>query len=442
MQEAATTSKPYTGSGTSGKTAKKLLTKTTNNFLIFSVLVLLVSAPLFYLFTENLYVDEADETLKLHKEEFVTQELPSFKISEIAQWNRFNRNIQIKPAKNISKAVIFDTIYFDKLENENEPYRELNAPITIEGRPFIFSGRINMIETRDMVQSIAALFSIVIFLLMSGMLLIGKIYSRKTWKPFYDTLLQIQGFEINKSKKPKLAVTGVTEFNQLNSSLNRLIDKNTVIYNNQKEFVENAAHELQTPLALFQAKIDLLFQMDIPEEQSLILTSLNADVARLNRLNKNLLLLSKIGNSTGHYFDRTPILFDEYVKKHLEFFTEQAAAKAISIEVDLAEGVKVDCNPELAEVLINNLFLNAIRHNVKGGEIQIRLDRRSLTFRNTGPENALEHERIFNRFEKSDPESQGSGLGLAIVKKIADANQWEVSYSFADGMHNFRVEFV
>ncbi|RYZ47299.1 MAG: HAMP domain-containing histidine kinase [Sphingobacteriales bacterium] len=140
-------------------------------------------------------------------------------------------------------------------------------------------------------------------------------------------------------------------------------------------------------------------------------------------------------------FATTAILLNEHIEKHLEFFTEQARAKNIEIQIDLAAGVKIQCNPELADVLINNLFLNAIRHNVRDGKIEIRLDRHLLTFRNTGQDAALDRGRIFNRFEKSDSESQGAGLGLAIVKKIADANHWEILYSFENGFHSFGIKF-
>ena len=67
----------------------------------------------------------------------------------------------------------------------------------------------------------------------------------------------------------------IEEFNRLNTSIDNLIKRNILIYNNQREFVENAAHELQTPIAVFKAKIDTLIQrLDVTKGQSEILTSL------------------------------------------------------------------------------------------------------------------------------------------------------------------------
>jgi signal transduction histidine kinase len=418
--------------------SKKLLNKTTANFLAFAVFVLLVSAPAFYYMTNWLYIEETDETLELHKVEFKKHFLPTLKRSDIALWNRYNRNEQIIEGRNSVRDTLYDKVYFDALENENEPYRELSGPITIDGRNYTWIGRINLIERTDMVESTAALFLLVIVILLAGILIIAKNSSKRLWTPFYDTLAKIQGFEIDKSKKPVFATTQIDEFNQLNKSLDCLIEKNIEIYNSQREFVENAAHELQTPLALFQTKIDTFLQLDLSEGQSEILASLNNDVARLNRLNKNLLLLSKIENESRP--EKQTVVINDLIKKNLDFFTEQAAAKNLAISTELDEIVRVESAPELVEILVNNLFLNTIRHNIVNGSIIVRSTEATLSFLNTG-EKPLPSERMFNRFSKSDPSSPGSGLGLAIVKKIAEMNGWEIRYNFAEKFHHFTVRF-
>ncbi|WP_166923156.1 sensor histidine kinase [Flavobacterium poyangense] len=418
---------------------KKLLNKTTTTILIYSVLILLCSAPVFYYIINQLYVEETDDTLKLHKEEFIYYELPHFSEQDIVLWNKYNRNIQIVPSKHIAKDTIFSKFYYDALEDENEPYREINAPLSIKGKSYTYTGRINLIEKEDMVYSTAKLFLILIIILLSGILLITKISSKKIWKPFYDTLKQIRSFEIDKNKKPQFLPTPIDEFTQLNSSLDRLIEKNIVIYKNQREFIENAAHELQTPLTLFQTKIDTLLQMDLSKEQSKIMTSLNKDVSRLNRLNKNLLLLSKIENT--NYLDKEAFVLNNYIEKHLDFFTEQAKAKNLTIVIEFNELLKIKSNPSLTEILINNLFLNAIRHNEKNGKIIIRTQNQTLTFLNSGNSEPLITDKLFNRFSKANPSSQGNGLGLAIIKKIAELNKWEIKYTFCDHLHSFSVKF-
>ena len=82
----------------------------------------------------------------------------------------------------------------------------------------------------------------------------------------------------------------------------------------------------------------------------------------------------------------------------------------------------------MAEILISNLFLNAIRHNTNQGIILIKLTNNSLQFSNTGIPEPLTTNNLFNRFSKSNNSQQGNGLGLAIIKKIADLNNWIITY--------------
>jgi len=419
---------------------KKLLHKTSKVYLLFSAMLLIVSAPLFYYITERLYIEETDETLILHKNEFVKFSLPTLKTADIQNWNKYNRNIKIEPFKNSGKDTIFYNSYYDALDAEIEPYRELNTSIIIEGNPYTYSARINLVEKEDLMKSIAILFLVIITLLLVGLFVITKRLSINLWKPFYETLNQIENFEIDKSNHPKFTETNIEEFNRLNNSIEKLITKNTSIYHSQREFIENAAHELQTPLAVFQAKIDTLIQnADFTQEQYKMLSSLNDSVSRLNRLNKNLLLLSKMENDI--YNEKQTINLNEAIEKHFDFFTEQAKAKNLIIKTEMNEAVAVKSNPVLAEILISNLFLNAIRHNVSDGQVLVTLSNHSLTFSNTGQSQTLVADKLFNRFSKSNLSEQGNGLGLAIIKKIADLNNWKISYSFANNFHSFSVAF-
>ncbi len=417
---------------------KKLLNKSTAALLAFSVVVMLLSAPAFYLIAEKMYLDEMNETLMLQKEDFFEKDLPHFKTAEIPLWNKYNRNVKILADQHLKKDTLFTTVYFDKLENENEPYRELKAPLVIEGQSYTFSARINLIEEEDLILGVAALFLVVIALLLGGILWLNKLVSKRIWRPFYNTLGQIQDFEIDKNRKPQFDATNVEEFDRLNKSLDRLIEKNTAIYKTQREFVENAAHELQTPLALFQTKIDNLYQTQVSAEQSPILDSLNTDVGRLNRLNKNLLLLSKIENDG--FPDKQLFSINDYFERNKAFFDEQATAKRLEIAYDLKQELSLHANAVLAEILISNLFLNAIRHNVANGKIVVSIEGNILDLSNSG-EKALPKDKLFNRFYKSDASSRGNGLGLAIVRRIAEINGWSISYDFINGRHHFRVTF-
>ena len=419
---------------------KKLLNKTLKTYLIYFVLILIISAPLFYYATKRLYTKEADDTLLLHKKEFLKYTASTLQYTDIPLWNRFNRNAKIDSVKQVTKDTLFFSSYYDTLDAEIEPYRELNFPISIQGKPYTYSERINLVETEDLLKNIAILFFAIISILLFGLFFITKKLSLNLWKPFYKTLQQIESFEIDKTKQLDFAESDVEEFNRLNTSIKKLIEKNTIIYKSQKEFIENAAHELQTPLAVFQAKIDTLIQRsDVTQEQSEILDSLNENVSRLNRLNRNLLLLSKMENDS--YSDKQTISLTNYIQKNLNFFTEQAKAKSLIIKMDLQKDFEIKSNPVLAEVLISNLFLNAIKHNIEGGQICIAIQENKLVFSNSGQPSPLNTDKLFKRFSKSNPSEQGTGLGLSIIKKIADINNWTVAYNHENNLHFFSILF-
>ncbi len=418
---------------------KKLLTKTTQSFLLVAVIILMIAAPLFYYMSRWLYIYEADEILQFHKTTFVNSELSQLTKADIANWNRYNLDTKILPYTGLKKDTVFSVYYLDPSSKEKEPYRELWTTIQIDGKKYTYIEKQNMVEMEDMAYSVVALFLSVILLLLLGIIIFSNLLSKKIWSPFYATLSQIHSFEIDKNNKPNFAQTNIEEFNSLNNSLDKLIDKNTQIYRSQREFIENAAHELQTPLALFQAKIDTLAQSEgLSEQQSELIGTLNNDITRLNRLNKNLLLLSKIDNDS--YVEKQQFIINDYLDKHIDFFRQQASSKSISINTLPTKQVSVYVNATLAEVLLNNLFMNALRHNVNNGNITISLTGQSITFSNSGLV-PLNTGRLFNRFCKSDGSSQGNGLGLAIVKKIADINNWKVSYVFSGNMHQFIVAF-
>ena len=419
---------------------KKLLHKTSGAYLIYSLLILIISAPVFYFAIKELYLNETDDTLLLHKNEFLKYSVSNLQYADIPVWNKFNRNAKIDSGKQLTKDSFFYTTYYDTLDAEMEPYRELNVPIEIQGKPYTYSERINLVETEDLIENIAFLFLAIISILLIGLFIITKKLSLHLWKPFYKTLEQIENFEIDKSKQPDFLKTGIEEFNRLNASIQKLIKKNTAIYKSQREFVENAAHELQTPLAVFQVKIDTLIQRpDVTKEQSEILDSLNDSVSRLNRLNKNLLLISKIEND--NYTDTQTILLTSYIKKNIDFFTEQAKSKNLVIKTELQEELAIKSNPVLTEIFISNLFLNAIKHNLPGGQIIVTISNKKLVFSNTGQSHPLSSDTLFNRFSKSNPTEQGTGLGLSIVKKIAELNKWVVSYNYSHNFHSFTVTF-
>ncbi|MFV8376957.1 hypothetical protein ACNQGC_16740 [Flavobacterium sp. GSP11] len=215
---------------------KKLLHTTLKYYILFSLIVMLFAAPLFFFITQLLYLHETDEALILQKEEFELLYAPQLRDKDVAVWNKLNRDIKIeKVQKIISRDTLYSHSYYNNLDKENEPYRVLNAPVTINNMSYLFSARINLVDNEDFIISILMVFTMIILILLIGLFSITKRLSIRLWKPFYDTLEQIEKFEIDKSSHPKFVANTIEEFNRLNQAINNLIEKNTRIYKSQKE---------------------------------------------------------------------------------------------------------------------------------------------------------------------------------------------------------------
>ncbi len=410
--------------------------------MVISTFLLLIATPVFYWTTVWLAVADSDEALQLRKLEFIQSRLPIFTIDDIQIWNAISRDIQILPATNpmIANDTIFQQTFLDSLEDELEPYRVLHSPILVSGKNFILSVRINLIETEDFLATIALLFAIVIIILLVGMYMINLWQSRTIWKPFYETLGVVERYKIDRHEDFKRKSTGIEEFDRLDQAIAKLIHENISIYDSQREFVENAAHELQTPLAVIQSQIDNMMQReDMTEAQGEFLSLLEASLSRLIHLNKNLLLLSKL--ESRQFIATGRVSVRKALASRIASFAEQAEWLGIDVEIKQGEDIEIEANETLVEVAISNLLQNSIRHNVRNGRVVLTIANGRLTVANTGNPSPLQVSHLFQRFAKASQSQQGNGLGLSIVKKIADIYGWGIDYDFDGGMHQFKISF-
>ncbi|WP_407478568.1 sensor histidine kinase [Elizabethkingia meningoseptica] len=420
----------------------RLLNKTLLYYSFFATIILLLSAPFIYWTMESLYKDDVDEAILLRRDEFEINNRKTLHISDIPLWNKFNRDIRILPDTVIQspKDSIIQQIFYDELVPEWEPYRVLYKDVSIEGKPFVLMIRLNLVESEDLIRTIVRIYLGILFALLLVIFFITLFVSNRLWKPFYATLRQIEQFNIELNKLPQFPDTKIKEFNQLNNRLTTLIQQSVQSYITQKKFTQNASHELQTPLAVLQSKLDLLLQDNsLQKGQLQILHSLYESVSRLTRINKNLLLLAKIENNQFAEFSSFTV--NDIVSEVIPYFTEQADSKKLTIETTFKNIISLKANKILTELLINNLFLNAIRHNIEKEKITLTLDTGRFIIANTGIDQALDAETIFERFKKNSTDTRSSGLGLSIVKEICDLNNWTISYTFKDSTHIFTVRF-
>lgn len=225
----------------------------------------------------------------------------------------------------------------------------------------------------------------------------------------------------------------------MNNAIKTLSETNRRLYVLQKEFTENASHEMQTPLAVLQSKLELLMQTNpINEEQAVLIGELSDASLRMSRLNKTLLLLTRLDNN--QYTEKEDVDLKEIVERILDQYTEAVNAKSLQLIIEPLEHVYCRINKTLAEILVSNLLSNAIRHNIQSGKLFVSLQQQVLTVKNDGQNEPLDQSRIFTRFQKNSTDSNSIGLGLGIALKICQLNNFTLQYHFQNGLHCFFVD--
>ncbi|OBW39497.1 Swarming motility regulation sensor protein RssA [Chryseobacterium sp. MOF25P] len=426
---------------------KPLLSKTTKPFIIYVLIVLTISIPVYYFVVDFIWQEELDEhnTIVAEKTsyEFNRSDIGQEEIQQnITLWNK------IQPGTNIerinSNQIKPDTIFTEEkfkpfsADKKIERYRCLKKVIYIKNVPYLFTIETNIEETEDTVMIIGLVTGFFFIMIVVGLFILNRRLSKTIWEPFRDTLGKLKKFNLNTNNQINFNNTDTIEFEELNESLRKLIDHSVSVFKGQKEFTENASHELQTPLAIIKNKLDILLQSkDLTHEHYAIIEEINIALSRSSRINKNLLLLAKIENSQ---FDIVEMDIYKLIDHSLGNLEEHIDQKNIVFSSDIDKDVRSKGNMSLTEILINNLLINAIRHTDQGGNMNVELATGCFTVSNSGTE-GLVPELIFTRFKRFSNDNNGSGLGLAIIKEICRFQNWEISYDFKNNLHCFSVKF-
>ena len=417
----------------------RLLTKTTLYFLI-AMVVLLTAGGIYFFRQFSLEMDLQTDR------ELLTDEV---------QWIRYLKSqaevgstfilrtpeILVYPVNDIPTEYpqISQSSGFSARQNIKVPYRQLSHVVDVDGIAY----QVTIRKSQEQKPVFLANITNIILLVFAGMLLITLLVnwfiSKSIWKPFKRSLEKIRGAELQKMEAIHFEKTGITEFNELNASLNEMTGKIYGDYVNMKEFTENAAHEMQTPLAVVQSKIELLLQdATLTEEQALNMEQASHSLKRLSNLNQSLLLLAKIENS--QFETQQTINLADTVNKYLQLFKEMSMDKNIDVVYKNAAPFMANLHPLLADSLISNLVGNAIKYNYPGGKMDITVNGNAISISNTSHQPAITPEQLFRRFKKSTvPDEMSNGLGLAIVKKICDSNGLRIEYEYRNEMHRFLV---
>ncbi|MBD3903510.1 HAMP domain-containing histidine kinase [Chryseobacterium sp. Ch-15] len=424
----------------------KLLNKSILHLMTYLLLIVSLWSVIFYFNMLDEIKGSVDEELENYKRQIVFK---AEKDSTILQQKTFDEGFfsvnKISEEEALSfKDTYEDTeIYAQDADDEApelEPVRVLTTVFEQNGSFYELKIFNNMVEEDDLVKELlwdaAGLYVLLIF----SILMINNFVLKRLWKPFYELLDELKNYRLGVSKSLPNVETKTKEFSDLQDAVTTLLQYSEKSYEQQKEFIGNASHELQTPLAIAIGKLELLIEKEnFTENQAEKIAEIMEIIERLVRLNKSLLLLTKIENK--QFFDNQEIKVNGIVEKNIEDLSDIAEFKEVEIIFSKKSELLVKADAALINIIVSNLLRNAIFHNIKSGKVEVRIDAKKLSILNTGADNSLNNEKIFTRFQKSEQHQSGSGLGLAIVKAIAELYDFSVSYDFKNGMHEFSVNF-
>lgn len=352
--------------------------------------------------------------------------------------------IEVEKVNRDQQRILNDTLIYDPLQDEIELFRQLSETKLINGQRYKITVRAMVIESENILVAIVSTFLIIILLAFLFLFYFNTNRNKKLWEPFFINLNKIKSFTIKERTDLNLIDSGIIEFDELNKELNLLTAKVYSDYQNLKQFTEDISHEIQTPLAVMQAKIDTLVNTTpINQEQYQQFSSLEEDIGKLKNINKRLILLAKIDNN--QFTDSQFISINELFQEVLLNFKELTS---IDYEIKRSEELTVKMDRSLAHVLANNLISNAVKHSLKGQPIQINFFENRVQIVNSGNSELANPEQLFDRFYKESTKRDSNGLGLSIVKKICDYYGFKPSYSFSElqesttGLHTFEILFT
>ena len=409
----------------------KLIDNAKQNYIFYSIIIFIASSTL-----KNIIEDRQDEKLLWDKQSIARKikydyPLPIFEVDD------FESKIPIRDT-----LYYKDTLIYQIVEDVGkfESYRQLTSIETLHGKTYKIVTRSSNPQTRDFLFGIALSVAVVVLLLMITVFFVNTIILRNVWRPFYENLEMLKNFSIDDDQPLDLQDAEVDEFKELNSSLLKLTDKIKSDFKNLKEFTENASHEMQTPLAIMQSKSEILMQSpNLTKDQKQQIKSIYSGTQRLSKLNKTLLLLSKIQNE--QFGDKDIILVNDVIDRHLEIYEDFIENKKLKITKNYAPEANLQANAMLFDMVISNLLSNSIKHNEKNGNIDIVTTDFFFSFANAGEPLKMNSKSVFERFKKESKSSDSFGLGLAIVKKVCDTNSWQINHTYVENQHVISIYF-
>lgn len=403
--------------------------------LVSSIIVLLIAGAGYYFFLRYILLDQLDETLRVEQVEIHDFVHNNHALPPATTYQ--DQRIEFKKADKTFLQHFKTLTLYNPEEKEVELSRQLVFPVEVDGSYYMAIVTKSQ-EATEKIIGVILLITLGLIIILSILLFFAnRFLVKRLWKPFQTTLASIKKFDLNAPASIKSQKTSIAEFNELNENISMMTEKVVKDYTSLKHFTDQASHEMQTPLAVVISKLDILIQNPALSEKNLQdLQAIYDSIDKMSKLGQSLLLLTKIENN--QFPERLEVDIRLVAEEIINEMEEWIRIKELVLENKIS-GLKINMNRQLANTLIANLIINAIRHSDKGEKISLRSNKNQFTISNKGI-SPLSPDQIFNRFYKSEA-SEGTGLGLAVVKQICDHYGFLIEYSYKDGFHDFTIAF-
>lgn len=419
----------------------KLIHRITLRLSLILLPILLVWAAVFYYTMVGEINDETDDSLEDYAEMLVRRTLTGGELPGQSDGSNNTYSIELLPDSVHHDQILEfkdEKVYIPE-KRETEPARVLNMTFSDGGgNTYLLTVSTPTFEREDLLLAVfwhlVALYAILVVTILAVTALVFN-YSMR---PLYKLLEWLDNYHPGNGVDDLPTDSQTAEFKKLTESARSTIERAEKYFERQKQFIGNASHELQTPLAVLGTRIEwMIDNTRLTEEQFAELTKMRQSLHRLSRLNRTLLLISKIENA--QFNEKDDVDFVELIKREVEVYEEVYGYKEIECRVELPERFVVTMDESLATTMVTNLIKNAFLHTAEGGSIIISIKDGEFSVANSGDE-ALDATRLFDRFYTSG-KSGSTGLGLALVKSIAEFYRFNLEYSFVEEKHRFAVRF-
>ena len=406
-----------------------------SNLVLSVVIFLITSIGMYYLVNDTVY-DELDNHLLQHKIDLMNQvEGDPASVKQIQKLGGLGSYewVDMYPYEGEVKLNVNNFATVDTVRNPGEvgpeAYRRLATTISVNDRYYTVKiyEEVAAWQNISMTILVSVLAALLIWILL--LYLLNQMVFDRILTPFYDTVDNLETISDPTDFDERFSDSSTYEIKVLNDALNTMMSQLRSSFEDQKKFIQNASHELLTPLSIIRQKAEkILSNSDKCDQPTLKAASeIQHTAVRLSRLSNALLLISRVENKQYELDEQVNVaaVTDDVLEELDDFIS----LKNITIEKDFENEIAVEGNKELIQSAIYNIVQNAVKFSPEKSTLHIRTNGEAedgeFMVIDEGPGIPEElKESLFDRFKKGQGSSaelaqnNGTGLGLSLVKSI------------------------